>query len=199
MKLNNIQLDALKELGNIGAGHAATALSQLIKREIHIQVPVSCVVKKEQIISSFPSKADFIAVEFMILGEITGKNLFFIEMQEGFRLVDRIMGRADSPTAELNDTVISTLQEVGNILTANYLGSMGDMLNLLMIPSVPSLYSGKTDEIIRNSIEKDPQSSEEILIIKTNLVDAKMEFNPFFMLVPFENGMNMIFNKLGLV
>ncbi|MCK5599799.1 chemotaxis protein CheC [bacterium] len=198
MKLTNIQIDALKELGNIGAGHAATALASLIHREITIDIPQTNIVNRSNLHASLKDK-EFFAVEFVILGEIPGKNVFFVEKSEGISMVSRLMTGKTDVVTQLDENGISTIKEIGNILTANYLGAMGDMINLLMIPSVPTFFSGTLEDIFIDIFETEINISEEIFIIKTNLSDKAREYTPYFILAPFNNGLKVILDKLGLV
>lgn len=199
MKLNNIQLDALKELGNIGSAHAATALSELIHKNIDIDIPVTDIVNRDHLPSGNRGKV-FICIEFVIFGEIPGKNLFFLEKKEGFKLIDTLIPNIrQKDSDELDETTRSTIQEVASILTANYLRAMGEMINLLLIPSVPKFHIGTMNELNNRIFANIEEMGKNALVIKTTLRDQDLKFSPFFILVPYENGINIILNKLGLV
>ena len=199
MKLNNIQLDALKELGNIGSAHAATALSKLIHKNIAIDIPVTDIIHRDHLLPANRKKV-FICIEFVIFGEIPGKNLFFLEKKEGFKLIDTLIpGVRQKDSDELDETTRSTIQEVASILTANYLGAMGEMINLLFIPSEPNFHIVTMNELSNKIFANFEGIGKNALVIKTTLCDQDLKFSPFFILVPYEDGINIILNKLGLV
>ena len=194
MAVNSYELDILKELCNIGTAHAATALAKLLGQKIEIDVPVTKIIKKDVLIKQSPQKHEYLAVEFTILGEVTGKNLFFIKNNQRPYLVERLLNTTVDNVDEMN--LISTVQEIGNILSANFLAAIGDMLNLLMIPSVPQTGKGSFNGILGNVLGNDPLVGDEIIIVRTKMKNDNLTFTPFYVFAPFKKGLEIIFNKM---
>ncbi len=194
MYMKNYELDILKELSNIGTAHAATALSKLLGQKIDIDVPITRVIYKKQLIEQAPQKDTYYGIEFTILGEVTGKNLFFINTKQIAYIVEKLLNTSLENVDEIN--LVSTLQEIGNILSANFLAALGDMLNLLMIPSVPRAEKGNFYEILNNSLGNDPLVGDEIIIVKTKMKNDNLTFTPFYVFAPFKKGLEIIIKKM---
>ena len=138
-KLREKEIDALKEVANIGAGHAATALSQLTKRRIMIDVPNVQICTLEEAASVVGNGGVVAAVLFHVLGDLTGRSLLLFEKDLALQLADMLLGREVGTTEVFTELEQSALKETANILTGAYVNGLADMLGLMLIPSVPSL------------------------------------------------------------
>lgn len=139
-ELQELELDALREIANIGAGHAATALSQLTNRRVMIDVPRVQVSSLEDAVSVVGGEGGVVAAVLMqILGDITGRSLMIFERACALRLVDTLLNRPSGTTSDFAELERSTLKETANILTGAYLGGLADMLGMILIPSIPNL------------------------------------------------------------
>src|SRR5699024_2791505 len=138
--LSNLQLDMLKEIGNIGAGNAATSLSKLINKRVDMQVPSVKIVPFEEVMNIIGGPDQMIvAILFQIQGDISGTVYFILSKDEAEKLINQMV-----PTQinlfngeEINDLSSSVLREVGNILTGSYLTALSDFLNVNIHPSIP--------------------------------------------------------------
>jgi len=139
-KLRELELDALREVANIGAGHAATALSQLTDRRIMIDVPKVEICSIEEAATSVGDGSSVVAAILMhVLGDMTGRCLMLFEKSCALKLTDLLLNRAAGSTKMFAELEQSSLKETANILTGAYLNGLSDMLGLMLIPSVPSL------------------------------------------------------------
>lgn len=139
-RLQALELDALKEVANIGAGHAATALSQLTNRRIMIDVPSVQICAIEEAASSVGNGTSVVAAILMhVLGDMTGRCLMLFEKSCALQLTDLLLNRDAGTTKVFAELEQSSLKETANILTGAYLNGLSDMLGLMLIPSVPSL------------------------------------------------------------
>jgi chemotaxis protein CheC len=136
----DLQLDALKEVANVGAGHAATALSQLTNRRVMIDVPSVQVCDIEEAAAGVLNGNGVVAAILMhVLGDLTGRSLMLFDKDCALQLADLLLSREPGTTKVFGELEQSSLKETANILTGAYLGGLSDLLGLMLIPSVPSL------------------------------------------------------------
>jgi chemotaxis protein CheC len=139
-ELRDVELDALKEVANVGAGHAATALSQLTNRRVMISVPEVELCSIEEAASAVGQGNRVVAAVLMqVLGDLTGRCLLLFEKDSAMKLADMLLNREQGSTKVFGELEQSSVKETANILTGAYLNGLSDLLGLMLIPSVPSL------------------------------------------------------------
>lgn len=138
-QLTDVQLDAFREVSNIGMGHAATALSQMIGQRVELRVPRVMIVPISEVPDCLggPEKL-MIGIFLQILGEARGNIMLLLPEASALHLRNGLLGR-DQHELLLDEDTVSTLQEVGNILASAYLNALGSLMQRTLIPSVPSL------------------------------------------------------------
>src|SRR5436189_6357577 len=138
--LKALQLDALKEVANIGAGHAATALSQLTHRRIMISVPEINIARLEEVPGLIGDSQEVVAAVLMhMLGDLTGRTLLLFPETVGRKLCDMLLRRPSGTTTVFDALEQSCLKEAANILSDAYMNALSDFMGMLLLPSVPSL------------------------------------------------------------
>ncbi|ODA42502.1 chemotaxis protein CheC [Desulfosporosinus sp. BG] len=140
MEITQFQLDALREVGNIGSGHAATALSTLLQRRIEMSVPKVWAVPFEQVSIivgqlDTPQATIYVKVE----GEAPGKAVFFFPIESAEIVVQALFGMDEPLDLYTNEMAQSALKEVGNILVSSFLISLSQFSGIPLQPSVPAL------------------------------------------------------------
>lgn len=139
-QLNDVERDALREVANIGAGHAATALSQMTGRLIMINVPEVNVRPLDDVAEMLgPADAEVVAVVMHMMGDLTGRTAVVLPIQAARSLCDLLLRRPDGTTTDLGVMEESSIKETGNILTSAYLTALSDFMGMMLVPSVPSL------------------------------------------------------------
>ncbi|MDE6919766.1 MAG: chemotaxis protein CheC, partial [Lachnospiraceae bacterium] len=131
--------DVLKELGNIGAGNATTALAQMLQTKVDMKVPQVRLLDFKDVGVVMGGEEQLVAgIYLAVEGDITGSIMFILEKNAAKSLVSKLMGM---PPAEggFTEIEISAMKEIGNIITGAYLNSLAQMTGLKMIPSVPDL------------------------------------------------------------
>jgi len=138
--LKALQLDALREVENIGAAHAATALSQMTNRRIMITVPKISVSRLEDV-SGLVGKPDEIVAAILLhmLGDLTGRTLLLFPENAARRLCDLLLNRPIGKTQDFGMLEQSSLKEAGNILCGAYMNALSSFMGMMLLPSVPSL------------------------------------------------------------
>lgn len=138
--LKTLQLDALREVANIGAGHAATALSQLTSRTIMISVPEVRLTPLEDVPELVgPPDTPVAAVLMGMMGDLTGRTMILFPLAAARSLCDILLRRPAGGTTEFGTMEESGLKEVGNILCSAYLTALSEFLGMMLVPSVPGL------------------------------------------------------------
>jgi len=138
--LKELQFDALKEVANIGAGHAATALSLMTNKKIMISVPQVTVTPLEEVPDVLGAPEEVVAAVLMhMMGDLTGRTLLLFPEPSAYALCDILLRRPVGTTTEFGTMEQSGLKEVGNILSSAYLNALSDFMGMMLVPSVPSL------------------------------------------------------------
>src|SRR5919206_673931 len=138
--LKPVQLDALRETANIGAGHAATALSQMTGATIMISVPTITISALEDVPSQIADSEEPIAAVLMhMLGDLTGRTLLVFPRPTALRLAQIMLRRPERESAEFGELEQSAIKEAGNILSGAYMNALSEFMGLMLLPSPPSL------------------------------------------------------------
>ena len=176
--LSFFQLDALREVGNIGAGNAATALSQLLNRKIQISVPNIDVIDLQQLMY-FCSEKIVVGVMVRVLGDTPGNILIIFEREKAINIIEFLTGSREEEFSEIG---ISVLNEIGNIVASAYMNSITKFTGLNLLPSVPAMTYDMLGAILSTMILEAAQYEDKVLEIKTNFTGNK-ETKPFGKLI----------------
>ncbi|MBP1968079.1 chemotaxis protein CheC [Virgibacillus natechei] len=203
MNLTSIQRDVLKEIGNIGAGNAATSMSKLINKKVEMQIPAVDVVSYDEMMELIGGPDELIvAILFRIQGETPGTVYFILTTKEAGTLVSQLTDEVEFDFASdgpANELAISVLQEMGNILTGSYLAALSDFTNINMQPSVPYLSVDMAGAILTAGLLELSQVTDSVTIIDTkinsNLGDG---IHGNLLLLPDPESFPKIFNALGI-
>lgn len=192
--LSPAQQDALMELGNIGAGHAASSLASLLQRPISLTAPNIGIPPVSSLISQGIDKL-IVAVEMGILGDVTGHILVVFDRAEAVELaVDfvRRMVKIENPS---NDDVDSTLQEFANIIGGSYLAALSQLTGLQLALSTPTVATGTIQAVFAElpSLENDP----EVLLIDSQFVSGEHCVPGQIVLIPHETSITSLLAPLG--
>src|SRR5881628_3261214 len=137
--LKALQLDALREVANIGAGHAATALSQMVGETIMISVPTINVSPLEDVPPQVAAPDEPVAAVLMyMMGDLTGRTLLVFPRRTAIRLAGLLL-RRDSNGDGFSEMQQSAIKEAGNILSSAYMNALSDFMGMMLLPSPPSM------------------------------------------------------------
>lgn len=198
--LSEEQIDALKEVGTIGAGHAANAISQLAGRKVMISVPEVKAVSLTEVVELAGPPESLVAVVYMnLIGDTQGRSLLIFPRQSAFNLVDILMKRPAGQTKFLKEIDCSAIKEVGNILTGAFLTTLADFLNIALIPSsVPLLAYDMIGAILEALAIEFGEDADYIFCIQTEFTDPTLEIGGSFILVFDRKSLNVITEKIDM-
>lgn len=189
--------DVLKELGNIGAGNATTALAQMLQCKVDMHVPQVRLLNFSEVGEVMGGEEQIVAgIYLAVEGDITGSMMFILEQNAGKALVSKLMGTPMSD-GEFNEIEISAMKEIGNIITGAYLNSLSQLTNLKMLPSVPDLNIDMLNAILSVPAIEFGIMGDQILLIQTRFTDD-VDLNGYFILLPDLESYSKILSALGL-
>jgi chemotaxis protein CheC len=199
MDVNALQRDALREVANIGAGHAATALSQMTGRRIMISVPEIRVLERSEVSGVIAEAREPITiVSLHMLGDLTGETLLAFGAGADRALASLLLRREVSPVGEpMTELEVSAIQEVGNILASAYLNALATLMGLMLLPSVPRCFTGPChDVLLQREIAEAP--SELAFTINTEFRMESETVEGKFLLLPDPASLRRILDHFGL-
>ena len=197
-EMSDEYFDVLKELGNIGAGNATTALSQMMQCKVDMSVPQVRLMEFKELGKIMGGEEIIMAGIYLgIEGDIAGSIMFLLEKQAARHLVDKLMGMS-MEGEEFSEMEFSALKEVGNIITAAYLNSLSSLTGLRIQTSVPDLTVDMAGAILSVPAIEFGALGDKMLLIQTQFFD-EMVLDGYFILVPNLDSYGKILSALGLV
>jgi chemotaxis protein CheC len=187
LQLTPVELDALRETASIGAGHAATALSQMTGSRIMITVPQISITALEDVPATITDGEEPVAAVMMqMLGDLTGRSLLVFPRETALRLARLMMRRPYQKGAPLADLEQSALKEAGNILSGAFLNALSEFLGLMLLPSPPSLAVDMSTAVLTTAFAQFGADRDILFAIETQFLfdDKEERLRGFFLLLP---------------
>lgn len=199
VKLTPLQMDALKEAVNIGAGNAANALSKLAASKVSMSVPKASIVPLEHIpkIVCHDDKGELL-IRIGILGEAPGTILISIPMESACLLSDILMERKAGDTEQLSQMDLSALLEVGNILSGNYLSALETFIGVPFRSSVPFMAVDKEGKVLDGALSELSKQADYAVVIESELKEKEHSISAQFFLLPNPSSLEKIMGVLGV-
>lgn len=192
--------DVLKEIGNIGAGNAMTALSQMLQCKIDMKVPQVKLLDFNEVCSLMGGEEQvMLGIYLAVEGDITGSIMFLVEKSSAKHLVNKVMmGYGTSEGDDLNEMELSAMKEISNIITGAYLNSLSTLTNLTIFPSPPDLTMDMAGAILSVPAIDFGIIGDNILLIQSQFYD-EVEIDGYFILIPDLESYGKILTSLGLL
>ncbi|MGE5615194.1 MAG: chemotaxis protein CheC [Bacillota bacterium] len=198
--LDNLQLDVLREVGNIGSGNAVTALAKLLNRKINMEVPRTRVLEFKEISDTLGgAELPVVGIMLKVSGDLTGNIMFILKKEAASMLVSMLMGEQPDETREFSEIDISALKEIGNILAGSYLSALSTLTNLKIMPSVPELAIDMAGAIISVPAIEFGKVGDTVLYIETEFSDGNNRVVGDFYLVPDYDTYDVLLKALGVI
>jgi chemotaxis protein CheC len=179
------QLDALREVANIGAGHAATALSQMVGQTIMISVPTINVSRLEDVPATVSDPEEPVAAVLMhMLGDLTGRTLLVFPRRTALRLASMMLRRPSS--GDFNEMEQSAIKEAGNILSSAYMNALSDFMGMMLLPSPPSLAIDMSSAVLTTAYLQFGSEKDFVFCVESEflMTDIDERLRGFFFLLP---------------
>ena len=202
---NNLSkhLDVFKEIGNIGAGHAASALATLLDRRISMSVPEASVLPFGDIVGVLDGPETLVTgVLIDVSGDMEGYILLLLGMEDAMSMVSQALSEpardTTAPDFELTELEKDALLEIANILVGSFLSAITSFSGLGATPSVPQLAIDMLGAILSIAMIEYGEIGDSVLFLKTQFNDLAGDINGHFFLIPDYNSYKMLLTALGL-
>ena len=199
--LNNMEgvyFDVLREIGNIGAGNATTALATMLNTKVDMHVPMVDLMEFKEIGEEMGGEETIMAgIYQQIMGDIHGSIMFLLEEKSARVLVSKLMGVESNSDEPFSEMEVSALQEIGNIITGSYLSSLSSLTNMTIDATVPALCIDMCEAILSVPAIEFAELGDKMLLIKTEFTDD-VKLEGYFVLVPDLDSYDKILTSLGM-
>lgn len=199
--LTKIQLDALREVGNIGSGNAASALAQFLNRKIDMAVPSATILDFKDIPSLLGGPGTRVMGIFLkVLGEISGRFLLLIPEKTSIKLLQTLI-----PGCEIEDPLNmselegSCMREVGNILAGAFLNALSSLTQTPMLNSLPSMTYDMAGAMIDSVVADMTAVSDKVLMIETSFIESEEDLRIHIFLLPEPKSLTLLLQKIGVI
>jgi chemotaxis protein CheC len=189
----DLQLDALRELANIGSGTASTALSSMLGRSVDISVPSASVLPMAEAVGSIGDpEAEVTGIALGVVGDMAASVLLLFTPKDGAQMCGLLGVEAGTEIGE------SALMEIGNIVGASYLNALGSMTGMALEPTPPAAATDMLAAIVETVLAERAGAGDVALLLDTDLVVEGSDASVSFLLVPDAGGVDRLLARLGL-
>jgi chemotaxis protein CheC len=198
-RLSEMQIDALRETGSIGAGHAATALSQLVGHAITIDVPTLEVVGIGDVPNLFGGPEALVAaVHVRLLGDLGGSMLFMAERSAALALVDLLRAREVGSARSYGADEEALLTHVASLLMSAYLAAIGRLADVSMLPARPSSALDMAGALMQAVTSAAAMHTDLALLLRTRFHDADTAVDAYLFFLPDPEALELLLGRLGV-
>mgnify|MGYP001170027092 CR=1 FL=1 len=201
--MNSMHYDILKEIGNIGAGNATTALAQMIDSKVNMNVPKVELLEFKELAELIGGAENIVlGVLFTLDGEIDGMMMFMLDLPSARHLVDVLLGNQPEYRSKVDEDFtemeVSALEEIGNIIAGAYLSSLSTLTNLKINSSIPYMSIDMAGALLSVPAIEFGKVGDRALLIETEFRDRIKLVRGFFILIPSIDSYSSILSSLGL-
>ena len=197
--LNNMMIDILKEIGNIGSGNAATALANMLAERINMNVPQVRMMEFKDVAGVLGGEEVLVVgIYFELKDDVNGNIMFILDLESALNLTNILLNR-ETDSTELDDMAMSALSEVGNILASSYVNSLSALANLKISISIPSLAVDMAGAILSVPAIQFGYIADQVLFIETIFEEGNNSVKSSLFLLPDMDSFEKILCKLGVL
>lgn len=198
-KKMTMRMDALAEAFNVGAGNAATALSQVIKKKVYITVPNVSVKEIGESTSAMGGSEAFVtAVYQRVLGDISGVMLIAMDKHSAIMIADEIMGQRTGSTRVLGEMALSALKEVSTIICGAYLNAVTKFLKMRITMTSPALAQDMAGALLEDVIAETCADADKAIIVNTELSVVSEKITAYFFFIPETASLEKMFKAMAV-
>ena len=187
-QVNDMYLDVLREIGNIGAGNATSAIANMLGMKIDMNVPSIRLMEVSQLGMAVGAEDET---------DIEGSMMFLLDIPSARYLVNKLMMTNEPDDQPFGEMELSALKEIGNIIAGSYLSALSSLTNLVITPSVPYIAVDMAASILSVPAIEFGQYGDNALLIQTEIC-ADVAINGYFILMPEQDSYEKILTSLGI-
>lgn len=194
-----MHIDILKEIGNIGAGNAATSLSQMLSKRIEMNVPEVKILKYNDAIESIGG-AENVVVGILVSfnGDIEGVILFLLKKEFVHLILNSLMGTELSNFEDITDMELSALSEIGNIMVSSYVNSIASLTNMTIDITVPGLNIDMAGALLDAVAVEFAEAADKVIFIKEQYYCGEETVYSNMLLLPSMSSLNILLKGFGM-
>ena len=197
--LNDIQMDALREIGNIGSGNAASAISSMLDRPVNITVPKISILDYNEVVENLGGPEQLlVALMLYMNADVSGMMMFLLHKDFAHMTLNALMGSDLSDFSQAGDMEISAIKEVGNIMASSYVNAIAEMTGLRIDISVPDICIDMAGAILSVPAIHYANISDKIIFIEDEFSSAQENAASHILMVPDVESLNKIMTNLGI-
>ena len=200
LNITREQLDALREIGNIGSGNAASALAQFLNRKIDMSVPNASIMDLNDIpkIVGGPN-TPLLGIFLKIMGEISGRFLLLIPESTSIKILKTLMPGCEVTTLiKMGEMESSCMREIGNILAGAFLNALSVITQTPMLNSLPSLNFDYAGAMIDNVVADMTAVSDKVLMMETSFIEEQEDMKIHIFILPAPDSLKLLLQKIGV-
>jgi chemotaxis protein CheC len=200
-KFNDIQLDVLKEIGNIGSGNAATSLAMMIGKTIDMVVPQVKMVHYNTLANMLGGPENLIVgIMIDVSDDLSGTMMFLLQKEFAHQVFNALLGTDNQDFSALSEMDMSVIQEIGNILSASYLNAIASLTGLKINISVPAIAVDMVGSILSVPAIKYGEVGDEVLLIEGAFTgkEETQSIQTKLMLILDEASLALLMERLGV-
>lgn len=197
--LSPVAIDCLREIGNIGSGSAASALSEMLQKPIDMHVPDVRVLDYQTVIDEMGGPEKVITGILVTLSvDIEGMIMFLLEDTFAKVVLSTFLGKEDVNVVTLDENDISAIKEMGNIMAGSYLGALATMTGMTIDMSTPSMTVDMMGAIMNAPMIEFSEVGDKVLFINDGFVIDKIDIKSNIILIPTVKSLDILMRKLGV-
>ena len=198
-EMNELEMDILKEIGSIGGGNAATAMSSMLNAKVNMSLPKVVILGFNEALDYLGDPEELVAAIFVEMsGELSGIMLLILTKEFSDEVLFRMLGKVDSDFLELEEIDSSVLMETGNIVISSYITAMASLTNVNVELSVPQLAITMVGGIMSAPMSLMGQHSDRIMMITGQFTIDGKALDSEMLLLPDVESLNVLMKKLGV-
>ncbi len=196
--LNDMHLDVLREIGNIGSGNAASALSTMLATSVNISVPTVRIMDYEEVVEKLGGPEQMIVGLLLKLeGDVQGMIMFLLHQNFANTLLAALLGE-ETPLNQIDEIGYSALQEVANIMAASYVNAISAMTGLAINISVPAMCVDMLGAILSVPAIHYANISDKIIFIEDEFSGNDLHAPNHILMIPDVDSLEKIMTNLGI-
>lgn len=197
--LNELQMDVLREIGNIGSGNAATSLASMLSIPVGIDVPQIKILDYNQVVDALGGPERMIVGLLLSLsGDVTGMMMFLLQKDFAHMTLNNLLGEDWGDFSEIDELGYSAIKEVANIMAASYVNAISTMTNLAINISVPDISIDMAGAILSVPAILYANISDKIIFIQNEFTGEVDKSTSHVLMIPEVDSLNKIMQNLGI-
>ena len=198
-KFSAMQIDVLKEIGNIGSGNACTALAMLLNTFVDMTVPSIRFLDFESVKEFLGGGAsEVLGIRIGVKEDLTGMMFHIVKKQFAERIINTFYPKELETLNDLNDMDLSVLSEMGNITSGAYANALASLSNMKVDIMTPEYHVNTIEEILQIPLTEYAEVGDKILVVDEQFIMGDEKLTSHMLLILDGPSLHKLFERLGI-